>query len=140
MNFRHRSMVALCPSCESPFHFTQTEFFVENDGGGWTVVCPECNKNFKFPVLNPQESSTKDQWRVTPFYDWPGGNIDTPIAAEIVTHDLPKTNLIGSTIYLPQLCFVVEEIRRTLMQQPILYCIPNVTILSASGAKLRTGC
>jgi len=86
-------MVALCPSCESPFHFTQTEFFVENDGGGWTVVCPECNKNFKFPVLNPQESSTKDQWRVTPFYDWPGGNIDTPIAAEIVTHDLPKTKL-----------------------------------------------
>jgi len=133
-------MVALCPSCESPFHFTQTEFFVENDGGGWTVVCPECNKNFKFPVLNPKNQAQRISGELPLFTTGPVVT-STHLSLQKLSHTIfQKPNLIGSTIYLPQLCFVVEEIRRTLMQQPILYCIPNVTILSASGAKLRTGC
>ena len=93
MNFTHQSFVALCPRCDSPFHFTQTKFLCENDSGGWVVKCSDCGEEFKFPILNPRESTTKEEWRVRRLSDWPGDELDIPISMDLAVYNFPLTKL-----------------------------------------------
>ena len=92
MQTSHQSLVALCPSCEAPFHYRQCMFPIENDVGGWLVTCSDCEQPFKFQLFNPRESSTNERWRVTEIETWPGEN-NVPIAADIVSHNRPNTKL-----------------------------------------------
>src|SRR5471030_1664599 len=92
MQTSHQSLVALCPSCEAPFHYRQCMFQIENDAGGWMVTCSDCEQPFKFQLFNPRESSTNERWRVTEIETWPGDN-NVPIAADIVMHNRPSGKL-----------------------------------------------
>lgn len=88
MNIRRTALVALCPRCECPFHYTECKFVGgENDDGGWKVKCNQCNELFKIGVKNPRESYTNLQWQIEDrFYDWPAD--DLPMATDRVKHNV----------------------------------------------------
>ena len=99
MNIKRTSLVALCPRCKSPFHYTECKFIGgENDGGGWKVKCGECNGLFKLKIKNPKESYTNLEWQVQDrFYDWKDD--DLPTATEVVEHNV-QVRKVAFSVYL----------------------------------------
>jgi len=91
MKSRNSPFVALCPHCQTPFHYVECRLDGDNDTGGWKVRCKECDGLFKVELKNPRESSTDCRWQVEEeLYDWLGNGGDLPVASHRVKHNIHR--------------------------------------------------
>lgn len=89
-----RSMVAKCPRCGKPHHYTNLRHPIINDPGYWDVRCVECREIFCIPGLKDVFDSYADaQVDIVNRSEDDADESPHPVATEIATYRLDLNRL-----------------------------------------------